>query len=430
MTGRLRVMVVSHGHPDIGAGGAEHAAFTLFSELRSRPDTTAIFVARIPASRGGASALSQHVPDGSELLVASDTEHFRHSQRRIELINEEFPELLRWYEPDVVHFHHYTHLGLELLRAVRNYSPAVPIVMTLHEYLAICHANGQLVRTTDRSPCERPSPAACNACFPEISAEDFFLRERFIKSYLALVDQFVAPSRFLAERYARWGLDPQRFTVLENPLSCSAVGGGGRDEGSDRFARRFAFFGQVHPNKGLHVLLRAVQLLPTSLLVGADRVAVGIHGSRLEEQSSDYRATIERLLQATARLVTYQGPYARERIGALMWDVDWVVVPSTWWENSPTVIQEAFANGVPVITGDGGGMAEKVTDGVNGLLFRMGDARHLAERMTEAATTPGLRRSLSSGIPQVEPAEIITAKHVEIYRALTSGRAAALAGSS
>ena len=50
-----------------------------------------------------------------------------------------------------------------------------------------------------------------------------------------------------------------------------------------------------------------------------------------------------------------------------MAEVDWVVVPSIWWENAPLVIQEAFRHRRPVICGDIGGMAEMVRDGVDGL---------------------------------------------------------------
>ncbi|TOE31852.1 hypothetical protein CGJ44_25955, partial [Vibrio parahaemolyticus] len=59
-------------------------------------------------------------------------------------------------------------------------------------------------------------------------------------------------------------------------------------------------------------------------------------------------------------------------MGTLLKDVDWVIVPSTWWENSPMVIQEAFNHGRPLIVSDIGGMAEKVAHDVNGLHFRTG----------------------------------------------------------
>ena len=64
---------------------------------------------------------------------------------------------------------------------------------------------------------------------------------------------------------------------------------------------------------------------------------------------------------------------------------DFVVVPSIWWENSPIVIQEALAVGRPVICSNIGGMAEKVSPGVAGLHFQVGDAADLARTMYEVA---------------------------------------------
>jgi glycosyltransferase involved in cell wall biosynthesis len=84
-----------------------------------------------------------------------------------------------------------------------------------------------------------------------------------------------------------------------------------------------------------------------------------------------------------------------------MSNVDWVIVPSLWWENSPLVIQEAFHFGRPVLCSDIGGMAEKVTDGVNGLHFRVGDAVSLAETMRRAVETPSLWQRLHDGISPV-----------------------------
>ncbi|MCI0590636.1 MAG: glycosyltransferase, partial [Gammaproteobacteria bacterium] len=74
----------------------------------------------------------------------------------------------------------------------------------------------------------------------------------------------------------------------------------------------------------------------------------------------------------------------------LMERIDWVVVPSIWWENSPLVIQEAMKFGRPVICADIGGMAEKVSDRRNGLHFRARNPFDLAARIEEAATTEGL----------------------------------------
>ena len=62
-------------------------------------------------------------------------------------------------------------------------------------------------------------------------------------------------------------------------------------------------------------------------------------------------------------------------------EIDWVVVPSIWWENSPVVIEEAFCHGRPVISSDIGGMAEKVNDGIDGIHFKVGSPKQLANRI-------------------------------------------------
>jgi glycosyltransferase involved in cell wall biosynthesis len=79
------------------------------------------------------------------------------------------------------------------------------------------------------------------------------------------------------------------------------------------------------------------------------------------------------------------------------------------------VIQEAFANGRPVICSDIGGMAEMVTDGVDGLHFRAGDPESLAETITRAVSTPGLWDQLRSGINEVHSLDRHVANLSDLY---------------
>jgi glycosyltransferase involved in cell wall biosynthesis len=69
-------------------------------------------------------------------------------------------------------------------------------------------------------------------------------------------------------------------------------------------------------------------------------------------------------------------------------NVDCIVVPSIWGENSPLVIHEAQSCKVPVITADFGGMKEYVQHNVNGLLFEHRNANSLAEQMKFAVSNP------------------------------------------
>ena len=66
-----------------------------------------------------------------------------------------------------------------------------------------------------------------------------------------------------------------------------------------------------------------------------------------------------------------------ERWAALA-EVDVVVVPSIWYENSPLAIHEAHMAGVPVIGSATGGIPEHVRDSVDGRTFPAGDVDALA----------------------------------------------------
>jgi len=68
--------------------------------------------------------------------------------------------------------------------------------------------------------------------------------------------------------------------------------------------------------------------------------------------------------------------------------MDVLVVPSTWYENTPFVVLEAFAAGVPVIAADLGGLGE-IVDEKNGLLFAAGDPAALRRRIEQVAGDPG-----------------------------------------
>ena len=107
-----------------------------------------------------------------------------------------------------------------------------------------------------------------------------------------------------------------------------------------------------------------------------------------------------------------------------MQSVDWMVMPSIWWENSPIVIQEAFFHGRPLICSNIGGMAEKITDGVNGLHFRVGSPEDLADRMTQAMSTPELWDRLRDGRPDLLDADGCAAAHSNSTTGSSQARAA------
>jgi glycosyltransferase involved in cell wall biosynthesis len=278
-----------------------------------------------------------------------------------------------------------------------------------------------MVRTFDNSPCTHASPRRCHECFPKHSPEDFFLRRQIVQSHFEDVDLFLAPSQFLLEKYVEWGLAREKIRFEEygrKPVPRAA-------ETGDRSRRnRFGFFGQFTPFKGADVLMEAMARLAADV-----DVHLRLHGANLEHQPAAFRKRFNDALAAAARNVTMVGRYEHAQLPQLMADVDWVVVPSIWWENSPLVIQEAFMHGRPVLCSDIGGMAEKVRDGVDGIHFKAGDAASLAQAIRRAASTPGLWQKLSARIEKVYDISEQVRVMEDVYAGLLA-RQASVAGVS
>lgn len=426
----MKVLLLSHGHPTFSIGGAEVASYALFNAINRLPGCAAHYLAHA----GGPIARHRDTPflalrqGADETFFRTDAyDHFRLSNRDVGALAEDFAEFLRELSPDIVHFHHVLGFGVEAIHAVRRAVPQAPIVLTLHEYLAICHNHGQMIKRRTGRPCSKASPAECGICFPEIRAAEFMRRELFMRSFYDRVDAFVSPSRFLAERYTDWGVPGEKLAVLENGLEIGAIAPPRRIADPRRSRRnRFAYFGQLNQFKGIKVLLEAVVKVPAEIW-GPDGV-LHIFGGNLEVQPEPFQREFRQLLAAAGRRVRFFGSYRSDELPTLMQEVDWVVVPSVWWENSPVVIQEAFLHGRPVICSDIGGMAEKVRNGVDGLHFRAGSAESLTGCLIAALRRRDLWQRLRSRIRKPLSADAAARQHHALYTSLLGRRAALGAG--
>ena len=421
----MRVLILSHGHPAFSIGGAEIASHNLFRGLQQIEGCESFYLARAtpPIRRHGHTPLMSLRQSRHELFLhADDYDHFWLSNRATEDIEGHLRGYLEAVRPEVVHFHHVLGLGVETLFEVRRTLPDAVICVTFHEYLSICLNHGQMVKTSRNRLCSRASPADCGICFPDIAPAEIFKRELFIKNHLGLADCFISPSRFLIDRYAAWGIARDRLRLLENglepfqPAPPRELPAGGRRS-------RFGFFGQITEFKGMHVLLDAVTRVPEE--VWGDDSALCVFGGNLENQPEAFQAGFRQLMDKAGRRAKFYGSYSAPDLPGLIRQVDWVVVPSIWWENSPLVIQEAFAHGRPVICSDIGGMAEKVRDGVDGLHFRVGSPEHLADRLAQALTEPGLWDRLHANAPRPLDLHDAAREHHALYASLLQQRRAA-----
>jgi glycosyltransferase involved in cell wall biosynthesis len=294
----------------------------------------------------------------------------------------------------VVHIHHYLIFGVDMIRLIRRALPRARLVMTLHEYLAICTRDGQMITRPGETLCSKASQIRCTGCFPELRRSQIWRREQWFKRHFGLIDQFTAPSEFARKRYVDWGVAPERITVVPNAQIAAA-----RPVAEDDKLRRldkqvFAFFGQINAYKGVPLVLDAAARLRSL----TDRpFEIQVHGV-IQQYQPGFKEELERRFAELQPQVIYRGAYDASRVIELMQATDFVLVPSIWWENSPVVIEEAFHARRPVICADIGGMAEKVEDGVNGLHFHARDPDSLARVMWRCIREPSLAGMLGAGV--------------------------------
>ena len=411
----MRVMFLLHAHPELQAGGTEIFARDLFRTLRGRGVPGLLLAGTAAHQRPSSPGTPfQSIGDAPDEVLAwtGGFDPFFLSQIDLHGLSQPLSELLRTQRPDVIHIHHVMTLGVEVIDLIRRCLPDSRIVMTLHDYYPLCANDGQMV-TRAGTLCHAARPDACRACFPERSLTDFRLRALHIGNALDQVDQFIAPSHFLRERFIASGFEPGRITVIPNGLPTADPTPARRDLRRDRFA----FFGHINRFKGATVALEASALLSEQGVAHA----LSLHGGT-EHQAED---TLSRFAAARAKApnARYGGGYRRGDLPRLIADADWVVFPSQWWENAPLVINEAFQHWRPVICSAIGGALELVQDGVNGLHFPVGDAASLAATMRRAIEQPGLWQRLVDGIAPPVSIDESASRHVEFYRDLIAAPA-------
>jgi GT2 family glycosyltransferase/glycosyltransferase involved in cell wall biosynthesis len=424
----MRILHIVHGFPPDAHGGTEAYVRDLASAFTTRgDDDVAVFTRH---GDGTARELSVRRWKDGAVAVASVNNTF-HSCESYEssytnpAIERIVGDFLDEWRPDIVHLHHLTCLSTGIPRQAAH--RGIPVVMTLNDYWLICH-RGQLVDLDGRR-CLGPWNGRCARCLPPgaLASPSAFRSLRTLQSFpipgvsaaigiaarvreaatpaddirgatvarlehmrsaVADVRFFLVPSATLAAAFAAFGLREDRVIRCNQGISTARFE---RIQRTPSTYLRAGFAGGLQPTKGADILVDALDQL------AGERVTVDVLGS-----SGGYHGDRHFAEALTTRLghqaIRRLGSVSHERMPAILEDIDVLVVPSTWIENAPFIIREAFAAGVPVIASNLGGMAEMVRDGVDGLLFPAGDSAALAAALRRLIENPDLLPALRAGI--------------------------------
>lgn len=375
-----------------------------------------------------------------------------------------YGDILCREKPDVIHCCHLLYLGAGFLSVAA--CAGVPIVMTLTDFFGICWTNR--LQTCQNQSCAGPDPDDLN-CVQDmllnvrhpfrIPGLDFLFRQllasRRIAAFLRdpirrgrlpskalqsalvnvehrrpclakgyrLVDRFIAPTDYLKQAHVQAGFSSSSIDMLRFGIGQpTAVE---KTQLRDRYvslaagARRpvIGFIGQIAKHKGILHLLNAFSggLSPQNIL--------RIYGD-LDQSPAVSKVVIARA--AANPDIQLAGTFPASEIYSRLAEIDILVLPSTWAENSPLVLLNALASLTMVVVSDVEGMTELVVDGVNGRRCKPGDDTDLRRVLGELVAKPAALLDWSENAPSpYATSPLDYAKTIErCYRELASSRPA------
>jgi glycosyltransferase involved in cell wall biosynthesis len=330
--------------------------------------------------------------------------------------------LLAEHPVDLVHAHTTFHQVLPPVAFAWLRRRGVPVVMTAHDYKLVCPTYWQYVADEDaicrRCAGRRFYHAALRGCAGRGPGGALKGALVALEAYLARwtgayagVAQFICPSAAMRENLARYGMGEARLYLLPYFVPAELLARS-PEEGPDcQAGPLFLFVGRLVAEKGGLWLARAAADLGLPIAFLGD---------------GPQRAAIEALAAADPNLRCV-GWADAPAVAAWMRRATALIVPSLWPDNSPMVIYEAAALGLPVVGARVGGIPELVREGETGLLFERGDAAGLRAALRRLAGDPALRARLGAGARARAQTEWTPDRHVaqllEVYaRAIGAGR--------
>lgn len=270
----------------------------------------------------------------------------------------------------IIHLHGWTKaLSSSVIRSARKREFAV--VCSLHDYFTAC-PNGGFFNYKKNQICNlkgmSPSCLVSNCDKIGYSHKLYRLVRQFVQKSLVKmpsdVKNYISISDFSLEILRPYLPPDAGIYAVRNPIFVERAERS-RPEESDHFIA----VGRLSPEKGLDLLCQAAQKAKVKIVLVGD--------GEIREQ-----------LEAAYPEVTFTGWLDREDTLSRISSARALILPSLWYETQGLVVAEAAALGIPSIVPDRCAASDMVEDGCTGLIFKSGDTRDLADKITEMDQSP------------------------------------------
>lgn len=243
-------------------------------------------------------------------------------------------------------------------------------------------------RQIDESYAERAGPALSNEARRDPSSSRLLgahaRRREAMVQMLNRCDRVLAVSEFVRQKFVEEGVDADRIQTQH-------IGTASAEHTLPRVSSipnpsvmRLVFLGFNHFNKGLPLLLAALQGMPGQSL---RQIGLSIYAPGVQSIGPSFR----KLHPPLAELNIRDG-YEPADLARILGGHDLCYVGSAWWDPLPQTVLESLAFGVPVLGAEAGGIPDAVRDGKNGFLFRANDPAALRQRIHDVLEHFGTER--------------------------------------
>lgn len=198
--------------------------------------------------------------------------------------------------------------------------------------------------------------------------------------------------RFLEKKY---GFDPDRMSITRSPINVSVYKPIAHEEaclaaGLDSNKRYFVFIGRLDDGvKRVSAIIAAFQQVANRF---AD-IDLLIIGSGKDEEKLKQQA-----MKQVAGRIHFKGWVASDEQKVQLLNSAECLLLASKREGFPTVVGEALACGLPVISSDVGAIADLVIDNITGWLFAPQDDKALLKHLIKVAENPQKIKEMRASI--------------------------------
>lgn len=271
------------------------------------------------------------------------------------------------FNPDNIHIHIIQGMGYMMLKCFREFN--VPVVFTLHDY-GLADYRMTLYR-------KQSSIAKLSLFNKLLNWHKWRLLSQMKKV------SFVSPSQALLDALAKFvPLDKYNSFVLKNPIDFKK---GTRAISVDH-KPVIGYIGRMHHTKGVDFALKLIEELNVEL--SSNYIFKFAGGGPLESAVTAVSDRYDNVFNL--------GFLDQGQVVEFLTEIDLLITPSVWLENSPVVVQQACVYGKPVFVSKRGGLVEFVEDGKNGYLLPPTDFSLWLNRLSDYISEPSLRSSMAN----------------------------------